>query len=67
MTGRQYDSVIMHLRKAKTLYTHNNKKCEKSDCTNCVFSYKDNCIFTGVNHVLYTADQAMLIAAPTHP
>jgi hypothetical protein len=67
MTGRQYDSVIMHLRKAKTLYTNNNKKCKKADCKNCVFEYNEKCIFTGVNHVLNTADQAMLITAPSHP
>jgi hypothetical protein len=67
MTGRQYESVIMHLRKATKLYSHNNRKCHNADCKNCVFTHKEDCIFKGLNHVLNTADQAMLITSPSHP
>jgi hypothetical protein len=67
MTSRKYESIILHLRKASSLYSANSAKCKNADCKNCVFTYKENCIFTGLHKVLNTADQAMLIAPPTHP
>jgi hypothetical protein len=67
MTGRQYGSVLLHLRKATELYSRNNKNCDPAKCDNCVFIHDGQCIFKGLHNVLNTADQAMLLVAPSHP
>jgi hypothetical protein len=67
MTGRQYDSIINHIRKATQLYSRNKSNCEQKKCSNCIFAYDKDCIFKGLHTVLNTADQAMLIAPPSRP
>jgi hypothetical protein len=67
MTTRKYESIILHVRKAYKLYSANSAKCKNADCSKCVFITGEKCLFPHLRNILNTADQAMLLAPPSHP